>query len=64
MNILIEVFGIKNISGILEKSVDKKKMSCESIRGILSEYNPNSGIVIKPGRMLKASTQVASRLLR
>jgi len=60
----IEVFGIKNIAGILDKSPDKKKMSCESIRGILAEYSLNAEGGVKPGKMLKASTQAASRLLR
>ena len=27
------MFGVENIAGILDKSVNKKKISCESIRG-------------------------------
>ena len=63
MSLAIEVFGLKPVAGILDKKVDTKKKSCETVRGILAEYDPNAGD-FKPGKMLKASTQIGVRLIR
>lgn len=48
---------------MLNKNVETKKKNCETIRGILAEYDPNSS-GFKPGKMFKASVQVAIRLIR
>lgn len=59
----IEIFGLPTLVGILDKNVETKKKSCESIRGILSEYEAEKS-PFKPVKVLKASSQVAVRLIR
>lgn len=59
----IDIFGLKRIVGILAKSVDEKKSSCEAIRAIFGEYDPSQS-EIKPNKMLRAVTKVAVRLIK
>ena len=57
----IEAYGLKVIAGALDKSPDVKKTSCESIKKLLSDYESDE---MKPGKMLKATTQITVRLIR
>ena len=47
----------------LDKNVDVKKKACESIRGTLADYDPSISD-IKPGKMLRATTLIAVRMIR
>jgi hypothetical protein len=58
----IEIFGLKTIGEALDKSPDVKKEACETIKGILSAYISND--FVKPGKMLKGTSQIATRLIR
>ena len=59
----IEAYGLKVIAGALDKSPDVKKTSCESIKKMLSDYDPDDS-QLKAGKMLRATTQITVRLIR